>query len=205
MIRAISVAKAPRNSALETRLPKRPSAILAVTRTAVSTPISALISTSSRFSSIASSSTRRGSSPAPQMRPSRAGLSWACRVRRLGGPRGKPLADLVGRAEHAVAQFLEEGHGEPRTLPPPHLVNSAPRGKGWSWRGTMLDWGNDGSVTSRSDGTVRAGHDQPRDLVRAGDLGGRTLAAVGPALHDRSGGHAGPDWRAVHGKCARRG
>ena len=76
-MRAISSASAARNSAVEMRLPNRPSAMFAVTRWAVSTPISAPINRSSRLSSIASSSTRRGSSGVerPKIRPSKPGFA----------------------------------------------------------------------------------------------------------------------------------
>ena len=70
MIRAISSARASRNSDDDTRRPIRPAAMFADTFSAVSTPMSAAISTSSRLSSMASSSTRRGSSaPRPSIRP----------------------------------------------------------------------------------------------------------------------------------------
>ena len=72
MMRAISEASRDLISSTLSRLPKRPSAILAVTRRAVSTPISAVMSSSSSCSSISSSSVRRltgAASPRPMIRP----------------------------------------------------------------------------------------------------------------------------------------
>ena len=77
MIRVISAASSDLISSAESFLPNRPSAMLAVTRSAVSTPISALISNSSRRSSMSSSSSRRITvffSARPSKRPRRPGL-----------------------------------------------------------------------------------------------------------------------------------
>ena len=77
-MRATSAASASRISRALTRRPIRPCAMLAVTRSAVSTPMSAPISTSSRFSSIASSKMLLGSDGgAPISRPRRPGLRRA--------------------------------------------------------------------------------------------------------------------------------
>ncbi len=74
-IAAISAASSSRISVAPMRRPNRPSAMLAATLSAVSTPMSDWISSSSRLSSIASSSTRPFS--APSSRPTRPGRSGA--------------------------------------------------------------------------------------------------------------------------------
>ena len=86
-MRAISAARASFRSAEEIRLPKRPSAMLAVTRRAVSTPMSDWINSSSKLSSMASSSTRLFSSR-PSKRPKRPGFS-AGAAASSGGPATK--------------------------------------------------------------------------------------------------------------------
>ena len=74
IMREISCANRPLMSATESAAPNRPSAILAVTRSAVSTPISAEINNSSNCSSISSSKRRLGDAagpPRPKIRPRR--------------------------------------------------------------------------------------------------------------------------------------